>query len=77
MKNNLRKIRMDVGMSVSELARRASTSRQTIYGIENGTRKNVSGILMFNIADALKRSEREIFFVNDVIHEEHSVVCGA
>lgn len=70
MENKLKAIRTDVGMSISELARRAETSRQTIHGIENGSIKNVSGMLMFRIADALRRSEREIFFSKQVTHEE-------
>lgn len=61
MENKLKQIRQDVGMSISELARRANTSRNTIYNIENGTTKDVSVNLVFAIADALKRNEREIF----------------
>lgn len=69
MKNNkLRVIREDVGMSVSELARRAKVSRQTITNIElHG--QIPSAPLMFAIADALKRQEREIFFANHVTQE--------
>lgn len=72
MFNKLREIRIDEGMSVSELARRAKTSRQTIHAIENGSRKSVNGSLMFRIADALKRDEREIFFTRPVNHEEQT-----
>lgn len=72
MKNKLKDIRLDVGMSVSELARRAKTSRQTIHAIENNSRKSIKGDLMFRIADALKRDEREIFFDCGVLHEEQS-----
>lgn len=69
MKNKLKEVRTDVGMSISELARRANTSRQTIHAIENGTRKSISGLLMFAIADALKRDERDIFFIENVTRE--------
>lgn len=72
MRNKLREIRLDVGMSVAELARRARTSRQTIHAIEKHSRKEINGSLMFRIADALKRSEREIFFDEDVTHEEQT-----
>jgi len=72
MKNKLKEIRTDIGMSISELARRSNTSRQTIHAIESGTRKNINGSLMFAIADALKRDEREIFFKQDVTHEGQS-----
>lgn len=61
MENKLRDARMKRGMSVSELARRSNTSRQTIYAIEKGEIKNISGILMFALADALECNEREIF----------------
>jgi DNA-binding XRE family transcriptional regulator len=61
MQNNLKEIRQDIGMSISELARRANTSRNTIYNIEKGITKDVSGKLVFAIADALNRNEREIF----------------
>jgi putative transcriptional regulator len=72
MKNKLRETRLDVGMSVSELARRSKTSRQTIHAIENHSRKSINGELMFRIADALKRDEREIFFTSNVKHEEQA-----
>ncbi|WP_238357673.1 helix-turn-helix transcriptional regulator [Cohnella zeiphila] len=72
MDNKLREIRLDIGMPIAELARRAKTSRQTIHAIENKSRKSISGSLMFRIADALKRDEREIFFDHHVTHVEQS-----
>ncbi|OKP91382.1 helix-turn-helix transcriptional regulator [Paenibacillus sp. P32E] len=69
MKNRVKEFRTDTGMSISELARRANTSRQTIHAIEKGDRNNISGSLMFSIADALKKDERDIFFVSDVTQE--------
>lgn len=68
MKNNkLRKVRESVGMSVSELARRAKTSRQTITSIElHG--QEPSGFLMLSIANVLNKDPRDIFFTNDVSH---------
>jgi putative transcriptional regulator len=71
MKNKVKEYRTETGMSVAELARRAKTSRQTIHAIEKGDRKNISGSLMFSIADALKRDERDIFFVDNVLQELH------
>ena len=68
MYNKLREVRTDVGMSVSELARRANTSRQTITNIElHG--QEPSGFLMLAIANALKKDPREIFFASDVIQD--------
>jgi DNA-binding XRE family transcriptional regulator len=57
-------------MPISTLAKRAKTSRQTIYAIERGERKTISGQLMFRIADALDVDERDIFFTDDVTHDD-------
>lgn len=66
MNNRLREVRLDVGMSVSELARRAKTSRQTIINIElHGQEPRVG--LALAIAKALKKDPREIFFTDYVI----------
>lgn len=68
MNNNLRKIRIEYGMSVSELARRANISRQAITKIElHG--QEPSGATMLAIANALKKDPREIFFTDNVIQE--------
>lgn len=68
MDNKLREVREDIGMSVSELARRANTSRQTITKIElHG--QEPSGMVMLSIARALKKDPREIFFDNTVIQD--------
>lgn len=67
MNNRLREIREDIGMSVSELARRVKASRQTITKIElHG--QEPSGLLVIEISEALKRDPRDIFFRNDVAH---------
>lgn len=65
--NKLRLKREEVGMSVSELARRAKTSRQTITNIElYGQIPN--GLLMIRICDALKVDPKEIFFAETAMH---------
>ncbi|MEK3856589.1 helix-turn-helix transcriptional regulator [Cytobacillus sp. FSL H8-0458] len=65
--NKLREVRKEVGMPVSELARRVKTSRQTITNIElYGQVPN--GLLMIAICDVLKKNPKEIFFANDVLH---------
>ncbi len=65
--NKLREVRKEVGMPVSELARRVKTSRQTITNIElYGQVPN--GLLMIAICDVLKKNPKEIFFVNNVLH---------
>lgn len=70
MENKVKELRNKRGMSVTELSRRAQTSRQTIYAIEKQEIKNISGPLMFRIADALDFDEREIFFESIVTHGE-------
>lgn len=65
--NKLREVRQKVGMSISELARRSKTSRQTITNIElNGQEPSVT--LGLRIAKALNTDVIEIFFTDDVIH---------
>lgn len=71
LNNKLREVREDIGMSVSELARRAGTSRQTITAIElHG--QEPSGSFVITISAALKKDPREIFFARDVNHAKHS-----
>ncbi|MEK4025837.1 MULTISPECIES: helix-turn-helix transcriptional regulator [Sporosarcina] len=66
MSNKLRQFRKEVGMSLSELAKRAKTSRQTLTNIElHGQEPGV--YLALSIAEALKTDPREIFFENVVI----------
>lgn len=61
--NTLRKVRNERGMSVSELARRASTSRQTITNIELYG-QNPNGLLMLRICQALGKKPEDIFFTH-------------
>lgn len=68
MYNKLREVREEVGMSVTELAKRANTSRQTITNIELHGQEPY-GFLMLEIADALKTDPRDIFFTHVVIQE--------
>lgn len=71
MTNKLREIRTEIGMSVSELARRTDTSRQTITNIElHG--QEPKGLLMISISEALKKSPREIFLTSNVNYTDQS-----
>lgn len=70
--NKLREVRKRVGMSLSELARRTKTSRQTITNIElNGQEPSV--ILGLRIAEALNTDVKDIFFINDVMQDLQEV----
>lgn len=65
-KNNLRVVRQNAGMSISELARRVDSTRQTITSIElYGQEPSVK--LGLKIALALQVDPYEIFFNNFVI----------
>ncbi|MFM9329007.1 helix-turn-helix transcriptional regulator [Paenibacillus mesotrionivorans] len=71
LNNKLRETRQAVGMSVSELARRANTTRQTITNIElHGSEP--SGLLVITISEALKKDPRDIFFKSVVAHVEQN-----
>lgn len=64
--NKVREARLEVGMSLSELARRSKTSRQTITNIElHGQEPGVK--LGLQIAMALNKNPNEIFFIDFVI----------
>ncbi|WP_342042832.1 helix-turn-helix transcriptional regulator [Bacillus sp. OTU2372] len=68
--NKLKEVRTNQGMSISELARRTNLNRITISNIENGysnpTVKTVS-----IICKVLSKNPNDIFFNNNVNHEEH------
>lgn len=70
MWNKVKEIRQDIGMSQAELARRSRTSRQTIHAVELNNGRSVSGELMLNISEALRKPVTDIFFTRRVMHEE-------
>lgn len=66
--NKLRVIRKEIGMPLSELARRANISRTSLTNIElHGSVPK--GDVMLAISEALKKDPREIFFTNRAIRE--------
>jgi len=60
MNNNLKEMRTEQGMSVSELARRTNLSRTAIINIENGE-SNPLATTMYSISVALDKKVSEIF----------------
>jgi len=72
--NKLNEVRTNVGMSISELARRSKISRQTIYSIEKSERENISTLTMLSIAKALNKNVSDIFFVDTVQRVEQKSV---
>jgi transcriptional regulator with XRE-family HTH domain len=66
--NKLRNIRKEIGMPLSELARRANISRTALTNIElHGTVPK--GDVMLAISAALNKDPREIFFTHGAIRE--------
>lgn len=66
--NNLKKQRLERGMSISELARRSKLNRMTIYNIEN--QKVIPNLeTAMAISSILGNKIDEIFFTQLVNHE--------
>lgn len=61
MKNNMRKIRKERGMTIEELAEIAKVSAVYIYHLENGTRDNPSYGVMRDIARGLETTIEAVF----------------
>lgn len=66
--NNLKDIRIEIGMSIAELSRRSKVSRVTISKIENGE-SNPTIKTIVALSKVLKKSPNEIFFNVSVNHE--------
>lgn len=64
MRNNLKKLRVELGISGTELAQLVGVSHSMIYMIENG-KKKPSIILANKISKVLGKNIEEIFFEND------------
>lgn len=62
MNEHLKHMRINKGMTQTELAQRANLSRRTINYIENGKIKNPTKATMLSIAKALDVSVQSIFF---------------
>ena len=60
LKNSIRRLRFDKGMTQEELALRTGVSRQTIMSIERG-QTNPSVLLAFKIASAFGVQVTEVF----------------
>lgn len=68
MTNRLKVIRVERGMSITELARRTGLSRVTIYDIEKG-QSDPLGSTIQKISDVLDKNPSDIFFGFGVIQE--------
>ena len=63
MKNILKEAREEKGMTISELARKAGVTRQTIYNIETNPNAAVSSNVMESVASALDVKASSIFLM--------------
>ena len=63
MTNNLKQVRKEKDISISELARRSGLCRQTIYNIEGDPNRNVDGKTMESLAAALGVQVSKIFLL--------------
>ena len=62
MKNRVKEIREELGMSQEELAEKSRVSRTTISGLENETIDVITNITLEKIAGALGKKVPEVFF---------------
>lgn len=62
MANNLRKIRMEQGLSQVELAEKSGVTRQTIIKIESDNPPPIKTPTLVKLADALNCSVADVFF---------------
>lgn len=61
VRNRVRELRMERGMTQEEIAERVGVSRQTIISIESG-RYNPSILLAYKLARAFDQSIEAVFF---------------
>lgn len=62
MKNILKKIREEQGLSQEELSRKSGVSRTIISELENDKTEVITNITLEKLAKALKRKVSDIFF---------------
>lgn len=62
MKNILKQIREEQGISQEELAKKSTVSRTTISELETGKTEVITNITLEKIANALEKKITDIFF---------------
>lgn len=62
MKNRVKEIREELGISQEELSEKSRVSRTTISGLENETIDVITNITLEKIAGALGKKVPEVFF---------------
>lgn len=64
MKNNIKKIRQDKGITQCELSEKSGISRPYISDLENSESETVKACTMQKIADALQEEVSAVFLLN-------------
>lgn len=64
MRNKLKEIREEQGISQEELAEKSKVSRTTISELETGKKEVTTNITLEKIANALGLKVSDIFFIN-------------
>lgn len=64
MRNKIRELRIQSGLTQGQLAKKAGCSRQFIVKIENGADVSIGSKLLVKIAEALGCSLNDIFYAN-------------
>ncbi len=62
MKNKLKLIREEAGMSQEELSKKSTVSRTIISELENGKTDVITNVTLEKISEALNRKVTDIFF---------------
>lgn len=70
MKNKLKEIREEKGMSQEELAKKSTVSRTIISELENQKTEVITNITLEKLAFALGKKITDIFFIEEVQHVE-------
>lgn len=70
MKNKLKEIREEKGMSQEELAKKSTVSRTIISELENQKTEVITNITLEKLAVALGKKITDIFFIEEVQHVE-------
>ncbi|MCW6075522.1 helix-turn-helix transcriptional regulator [Clostridium sporogenes] len=73
MKNELKKLRVQVGLTQEELAKKLKVARPTISNIEREI-YTPSGSLIIRIANFFGKPAEQIFFEDSVMQEEQKIV---
>lgn len=70
MNNRLKEAREEEGISQEELAKKSTVSRTIISELENQKTEVITNITLEKLANALNKRVTDIFFVEQVQHNE-------